>query len=172
MPSLGEVQRGNAIGYAVNSYWQWCACRVCDAERWVYLVRKGVPQYTRCRTCANHSKRGKVINRGKGWRYTTEGYRERLLHEGDQFYTMAYIESGRWYGFVLEHRWVMARHLDRPLTSKERVHHVNGIRDDNRIENLVLTNDKEHPRGYSAAYKDGYERGYADGYAGVLPLKL
>lgn len=49
-------------------------------------------------------------------------------------------------GQILEHRLVMSQHLERPLLKGETVHHRNGNRQDNRIENLELWASR-HPAG-------------------------
>lgn len=51
-------------------------------------------------------------------------------------------------GYVFEHRLAMARHLGRPLTSDELVHHRDGDRQNNAVDNLELTTNSAHVSGH------------------------
>ena len=49
-------------------------------------------------------------------------------------------------GYIREHRKIMESKIGRQLTQNEVVHHINGIKTDNRIENLELLTISEHSR--------------------------
>jgi hypothetical protein len=74
---------------------------------------------------------------GEGW--LSHGYWYVPVAAEDRWLTGGADQIG-------EHRLVMARHLGRPLEADEVVHHINGRRTDNRLENLELWSTA-HPKG-------------------------
>jgi hypothetical protein len=100
--------------------------------------------------------------------YSDKSFRDSLKRVSSNGYTYVSINSfssseqrilatmfikcgSRRYKRIAEHRAIVALSLGRPLESYEIVHHKNGIKNDNRLENLELMVTKLHHSGYSSA---------------------
>ena len=46
--------------------------------------------------------------------------------------------------YILKHRLLMELKLQRRLKKSELIHHINGIRDDNRLSNLLVCTQSQH----------------------------
>ncbi len=64
-------------------------------------------------------------------------------------------------GYILEHRLVMEKHIGRILLLTEIVHHIDGDKQNNRIENLMLFKDNREHIGFSHSGK--YSKNYTKG---------
>ena len=95
--------------------------------------RKSYTYPKRCKECHGYKHRSRENN--SQWKGGIRKHQEGYVIMIDPRLPNS-ITRGK--ALILEHRYVMECHLGRKLKTKEVVHHLNGIRDDNRIENLSL----------------------------------
>jgi HNH endonuclease len=159
---LTLTRRAKEIGRRGHDRFAWTACVDCGQWRWT-IVRKRGRICTRCRSCAtqqfNFLRRHTDSPMWKGGKRFIGGYIALYLPRGHRFEQMCM--SGTRY--VLEHRIVMADHLGRCLRADELVHHKDGVRSNNAIGNLELTERGRHSTEHSKGYSAGFAQGYADG---------
>ncbi len=94
-----------------------------------------------CRGCYEFKKRGIF-----GKRHNSKPGFGCLRKDGYRILSRSNHPNATKSGRILEHVFVMSEYLGRPLEKHERIHHLNGIRNDNRIQNLELWTTS-HPSG-------------------------
>lgn len=132
MPKVGEIKTLQELGYKgyPTNKCIWSACIDCGKERWVQLVQ-GKPVSSRCQRCGS-VKWGVNNPNWKGGIY--KKYAARIHLKMTNHYRPMANKDGN----IYLHRFIMARHRGRLLLPSEIVHHKNGNKLDNRIENLEL----------------------------------
>ena len=184
--NLGDIRKGTEIGKRDIHKYISITCPDCNKQRWITLM-KGKPRSLKCRHCAQkiscNTPEALARSRIKMSRlWTTNGFRDKHTGinnsswKGGKVYSHDYIltrytNSDSFFkpmfqsnGYVSEHRLVMAKCLGRCLQPWEIVHHKNGIKTDNQIENLELgESNANHIKQHNRGYKDGYQRGLIDG---------
>ena len=151
MPILGEIRRAKETGRKGYNKLIWAACAECGKERWAAYERGGV-RSSRCRKCggklgASYLRRrcGSDNPSWKGGRIYDGGYVR--LHRPD--HPRANAAS-----YVLEHLCVWEKAHGESLPKGWVIHHLNGIKSDNRPENLVgLPRRKHHVELVNQALK-------------------
>lgn len=143
-------------------------CKNCGKQ--IATGRKSI----RCNKCSNsgknnpfygkkHSLETKKIIGEKSKKKWTKKYIDKIYKKQSGFkkYINGYIlvkdykhpnRSKKKY--VLEHIKVMSNYLNRPIKKGEIVHHINFVRDNNKIKNLYLCkNTSEHMKINSSLYR-------------------
>jgi hypothetical protein len=106
-----------------------CQCDCGNLCEYSSQTLKNKTSFKKCKSKKCSCKTRKIIK-------TKEGYI--LLYNPNH-------KNARKNGYLFEHTYNMSKKIERPLIKNETVHHKNGIKDDNRIENLELWSRNHSP---------------------------
>jgi transposase-like protein len=144
---IGQHQRGRGRLDRVTSDVVAEIVRLRKAGETILRIQKAVKltKKTVCKYLSRHYPDGLpgIASGERHWSWrggrlvTNQDYVLVLISRDHPFYEAMRIKTMS-SPYVLEHRFVMAELLGRPLLPHETVHHINGARNDNRPENLQL----------------------------------
>lgn len=134
VPQIGDTAQAKVLGYAGRGVMVFAPCSNCGKGHWVRPKDKN-------KVCVHCVPKvvGSNHPRWSGGYRIKRGYVIVHLEKGDPMRVMSDRN-----GWVLEHRLVVAHRIGRPLRLGEIVHHINGIKPDNRDSNLRLLIEREH----------------------------
>ena len=137
-----QYQRKN--GWTGNSKCQPCAAR----NTGIRMKGKRNP-----RILSRNTRTGSASQNWKGGKYIDlHGYVMVLVRHGKRLEG----ESG-WARYKKEHIVLIEEHLGRTLGKSEIVHHINGDKQDNRLENLWVSTHSEHRKAHISLIDIGFQ---------------
>lgn len=164
MPKILKIcENCSKVYFTYKTKQRFCSS-LCTKQ---FLIGKKHPSYQEkpiknCIYCHTPFKQGYIGKRyiGKGSKFCTRECFKKWLSLNQQGKNNRNWKGGKYInsdGYVIiriykngkskcvqEHRYIMEQILERPLYPFELVHHINGIKHDNRIENLEIVTHSTH----------------------------
>jgi len=134
--NIGDIATGSELGNTKMAKKVWQECPDCKYQRWIDKRYYDQPNHTgRCNKC---SIEGSLNPKWTGGEYITSSGYKKILKKGHPL-------SDR-DGHIFEHRYVVCEKYGTGALIDRVVHHIDGDKLNNNIENLEIMTMSEHTK--------------------------